>query len=168
MIQDKHLSRAYFTWDWLCILITLCVSIILLGVVLFVWVDIPSWVHWYLGIFLIPALVGVIAICPVYIERRGQSLFLRCLLYKHTFNLEQCRSITPMEGARLSGAIRSFGSGGFFGYTGYWWSKRHGHFVLYTCHRRQPTLELITTKGRKYIIACPHHLVSDYLEPGAI
>jgi hypothetical protein len=72
--------------------------------------------------------------------------------------LNTISGIIKLEKTDLLGTIRTFGNGGFFGYTGYYWKKSLGTMIFYLTQRKN--LILIETiaktgkaKGGKIVIS---------------
>lgn len=162
---SNYSSRHYFTWDWLCIVCTILVNLIFIWTFRWLFVGDPSW-----PIFVVPAiLIGLailfaLALCPIYVERTGDVLRVKCLLYSRSFELSTC-TLTALEQMPLKGMIRTFGSGGYFGYTGYFHSPTLGNFFCLATHRKRPCLLIRNAANRQTLINCPHELVADFISP---
>jgi len=60
--------------------------------------------------------------------------------------LKTIAGVMKLEKADILGTIRTFGNGGFFGYTGYYWKKSLGTMIFYLTQRKN--LILIETLAK--------------------
>lgn len=73
--------------------------------------------------------------------------------------LTNITSVTPIEKKDLSGAIRTFGNGGLFGYTGYYSSPQIGKFQMIAINMKPEQLALVVLdNGKKYVINYPQNI----------
>ncbi|MDO4790604.1 MAG: hypothetical protein Q3998_06535 [Porphyromonas sp.] len=93
---------------------------------------------------------GLAFLAPMYIQRTPNSIIIGKLLHKKVIDLSNAKvDRAPMD--ILDGAIRTFASGGIFGYWGYFYSKALGHFRLYITYRKGELL-IIRRSGKKPIV----------------
>ena len=91
----------------------------------------------------------------------GKDLIIRRVIRDVVIHLEDITEIRPLERSELSGAIRTFASGGLFGYFGKFYSTRLGHMTWYVTQRNKAIL-IRTSKGSKIIISPDDlHLVDE-------
>jgi hypothetical protein len=104
----------------------------------------------------VPALAQSVAItmplamiggCAVFVVRgytvTADALLIHRLAWDSRIPLRNLRSIEAMPGA-MAGSIRTFGNGGFFSFTGFFWSRRLGRFRAYaTDLQRTVVLRLV-------------------------
>ena len=69
-----------------------------------------------------------------------------------SINIAEITEVRPVHKDELSGSIRTFGNGGFFGYYGKYYNRKLGHMTLYTTQTRNRIL-IRTTRGQKIIIS---------------
>lgn len=74
----------------------------------------------------------------------------------------QIFKIIKLEKGKLSGAIRTFGVGGLFGYFGKFWNKEFGHMTWYATNIDNAIL--ILTKEKKKIIITPNEAEKFFAE----
>lgn len=80
-----------------------------------------------------------------YDEQRGVELGM--LLLNKRFSLQDYEVRVVKLPNLLLHSVRAFGSGGFFGYTGYFYNKEQGRFRLYCTNEKQTNfLELRNKK----------------------
>lgn len=95
----------------------------------------------------------IILVCfsytPLYIEVTEESLILRRVMGSISIYRKDIQAITAYK---VKGAIRQFGSGGFFGYLGWFFNSEIGSYFSYSTDENSQIL--IITKYRKYVISC--------------
>lgn len=75
-------------------------------------------------------------------------------------NLNNISAIEEYCSKQLSGAIRTFGNGGLFGYTGYYSSSKIAKFQMIAINTKD--LALVTLdNGKKYVINYPKELLEN-------
>ncbi|WP_299318571.1 hypothetical protein [uncultured Porphyromonas sp.] len=108
----------------------------------------PGWVSYLL---LVPMLLPLIYLPRGY-ELQEDRIVLHCLLWRKTFLLADYEVRAP-EQEPLLGGIRLFASGGYLGFTGFFWLPKRGCCSLFVADQRGPFLELThRTMHRRYII----------------
>lgn len=60
--------------------------------------------------------------------------------------------ISRVDSKVIASSVRTFGSGGFFGYIGKFYNRNLGHFQMYVAKRKD--LLLITTPKKKIVVNC--------------
>lgn len=125
-------------------IITASCLVLLLGACYFF----ASWISYLL---LLPMLLPLIYLPRGY-ELQEDRIVLHCLLWRKTFLLADYE-VRALEQESLLGGIRFFASGGYFGFTGFFWLPKRGCCSLFVADQRGPFLELKhRTKRRRYII----------------
>ena len=108
----------------------------------------PGWISYLL---LVPMLVPLIYLPRGY-ELQEDRIVLHCLLWSKTFLLADYE-VRALEQEPLLGCIRLFASGGYLGFTGFFWLPKRGRCSLFVADQRGPFLELThRTMHRRYII----------------
>lgn len=105
-------------------------------------------IEMYLFILAIILLTSITVLWkPVYYEWQPDGLRLRLLAFEKFYSYEDYEI---EEDGTMKGRItlRLFGSGGFFGYLGYFWVRKRGVSLCYLAHESKPILR-IHKKGRK-------------------
>ena len=85
--------------------------------------------------------VVFVGLAPVWFEERSDQYVLRLVAKTLTFDKEVYVA-TPISRDELEGAIRLFGSDGFFGFTGWYWSRRWGRFRCFASKLSGPLLRI--------------------------
>ncbi len=86
----------------------------------------------------------------------GNDLIIRRPIKDRVIKIAEISEIRLLERAELSGAIRTFGSGGLFGYFGKFYNGKLGHMTWYVTQRNK--VILIRTAEGKTIIISPDDL----------
>ncbi len=83
----------------------------------------------------------------------GDGLHIIRPLVNADYPLHRFRSIVPVTSKELGFGIRTFASGGFLGYFGKFYYRKHGHMTLYVTDRMK--MLLITLDDDRKIIISP-------------
>lgn len=87
-----------------------------------------------------------------YIDGGKAALRIKMPLRSKDIPLNEIVSIRAIDKKTVKeGTIRTFGSGGFLGYLGYFHNYTLGHFEMYATEMQN--LVLIETKSKKYVIS---------------
>ncbi|MFZ4457197.1 MAG: PH domain-containing protein [Bacteroidales bacterium] len=94
-------------------------------------------------------LLGVFAYMPIYIEVTQDALIVKRVLGSLVIPRKDIESIglCPSQFG-----FRKFGSGGLFGYIGWFWNRDIGNYFSYSTDETNQIL--IVTPTRKYVISC--------------
>lgn len=94
-------------------------------------------------------LLGTFAYMPVYIEVTQDALIVKRVLGSLVIHRKDIESIglCPSQFG-----FRKFGSGGLFGYLGWFWNRDIGNYFSYSTDENSQIL--IVTPSRKYVISC--------------
>ncbi|WP_060828386.1 PH domain-containing protein [Tannerella forsythia] len=88
---------------------------------------------------------------PLSIVKEPEHIIINRIKGKVIFNIEDYK-IQRVDKRILKGAIRTFASGGLFGYQGYFYSNKLGHFKMIAVNLKQLYLLENKTTGEKIII----------------
>ena len=88
---------------------------------------------------------------PLSIVKEPEHIIINRIKGKVIFNIEDYK-IQRVDKRILKGAIRTFASGGLFGYQGYFYSNKLGHFKMVAVNLKQLYLLENKTTGEKIII----------------
>lgn len=114
-------------WGWPLILVSAISTLILIGVsgAIFVARERPTDI-WFV-LLPLPMLIGTLPFTVRGYSLESGRLYVQRLLWRTEIPLEGLRSVEPMPNA-MKGSLRSFGNGGLFSITGYYWSKSLGSY----------------------------------------
>ena len=88
---------------------------------------------------------------PNSYEINENSLVINRLFKRVIVNRSQIKNVIKLEDRKLSWSIRTFASGGLFGYFGTFWNKEFGNMTWYAT-RRDKALMIITNSNKKIIL----------------
>ena len=88
---------------------------------------------------------------PQHYELNPNELIIKRPLNRVIINRLEIKTVQQLEKGKLRWAIRTFGSGGFFGYFGTFWNKEFGNMTWYAT-KKDNAIMIVTTKNKKIII----------------
>ena len=103
-----------------------------------------------IGLLLLLLLLGCLLLTVRGYAITPGTLLIHRLLWKTRIDLAYFRSATPDPEA-FKGALRIFGNGGLFSFTGFYWSKRLGLFRAYASCLHHCVVLRFT--GRKVVVS---------------
>lgn len=113
--------------------------------------DKTKWAFVIIRWILILMLLGGLYYCPRYVEITPSRLIIDRLLTKKQIPVSEIVSAVPYQ--RTMNFVRTWGSGGLFGFWGWFRNQELGRFFVYATSLDQ--LVLVTLgSGRKYVISC--------------
>jgi hypothetical protein len=92
------------------------------------------------------------ALRPLHYELHPNQLIVHRLIKPIVIERTDVSSAKLLTAAEQKGILRTFGSGGFFGYFGYFWSKALGKFTMQAT-RRDNLVLIEKTDGKKIVIS---------------
>jgi hypothetical protein len=135
-------------WSRLLQGVSVGATMLLLGVVVMVWVTVPSpaWTRWLILGSTLLILTGCLLFTVRAYRIEGRTLLVKRLFWWTRISLEGLREVM-VDPEVMSRALRICGNGGLFSFSGWYWSKRSGRFRAYvTDHRRTVVLTLARGK----------------------
>jgi hypothetical protein len=100
-------------------------------------------------------IVGIVALlAPWSYTIRSEAIVVNRLGPAVVLRFEQIRAIQRIDSAEIGFAWRAFGSGGFLGWFGWFYSRRVGAFLAYATNRRD--LVLVTMNDGAKVIISPY------------
>lgn len=143
-----------YSWPGSVIAITAMFVVIMLGAALAIFfVKLPRklrFIRWVISVPLLAILLYTCKDAPRYSYVDGDSVGVKRLIGRVDIPLESVASATPVHSGMLSGSIRTFGSGGAFGYLGHFRNDALGEYEMYITENKN--MLLIEQKdGRKII-----------------
>lgn len=103
-----------------------------------------------------------IGLSPLYLKADKEKLIIKRIAGNVSIPYETIQSIEILRNFSLWQALR-IGSAGFFGYTGIWYHRKIGWFILYATENK--SFVFVKTNDKKYVIGCrePEQFIS-YVE----
>jgi hypothetical protein len=93
----------------------------------------------------------------------NDSLEIVRFLNKKTIPLSSIKAVHILNNSDMVWTIRLFGSGGLFGYIGYFWNFKHKFISVYAT-RLSPLVMLVTSENKKLIISPEEYAFVEALE----
>jgi hypothetical protein len=104
-------------------------------------------------LILFPALVlGAWLVSPMSYTVEAGTLRINRPIGPVRINRADIREVRMVDEHELRGLVRTFGSGGLFGYFGKFYSRTLGHVTLYTTQRKNRVL-IQTEQGKTFILS---------------
>lgn len=125
------------------------ITLLVIGLFCFVVFKLQSEASYFIYTFLLIVNVVTIAYTPLYIEINENSLQIKRVFGSLVIPKVD---IISVRRAKASFGIRKFGSGGYFGYLGWFWNNSEGNYFSYSTDEQNQVM--IQTATRKYIISC--------------
>ncbi|MDP4270393.1 MAG: PH domain-containing protein [Bacteroidota bacterium] len=116
--------------------------------------------HTIIFFIILLATLYCLAYSPICIDINEDDLIVRRMFSSVIIHRKDIIAISAYKSGY---AIRKFGSGGLFGYLGWFYNSEIGSYFSYATDERN--MILIITKNRKYVISCekPNELLSRFI-----
>ncbi len=106
-------------------------------------------------IFVVPTIIAPFFLCPISLQKEGDTLWINFLLRKKKIDLRGCEVETPRR-VDFSAFWRTFGSAGYFGYWGRF-KKGAEPYVFYMTDRREDVCIISSPdEKQKILLNAPH------------
>lgn len=102
-------------------------------------------------VLLITLLIAFYILKPRYITADTSELAIHSITRPVSFPYHTICSVSKVSSKDMSGAVRTFGNGGLFGYTGKYYNSRLGKMTWY-CTQRKNYILLTLTNNKKIVI----------------
>jgi len=139
-------------WSPFAIVVTILIVVGMFALI----VSIDRWPQWRVPFIIVLACMFIITVAaaffsPTRIILTDSNLIIKFSLRSKAIPLTEIKSAVPYQ--RTMNFVRTFGSGGYYGWWGRFRNQELGRFFVYATNLRR--LILITTdSGRKYLISC--------------
>lgn len=148
MMNKKH----YYRLSPLCLIMSSIVTILLIAIAVIFLVQ-GGVLETITSIVIFISLTVGLAFMPLYIEEQEDAYKLRLVAFSKVLPKSDYR-VREIEPTKLKGSVRTFGSGGVFGFTGHFVNKYLGHYQAYIADERAPLL-LFSNDRKKLVINAP-------------
>lgn len=151
-------SRISFTcpWSFGVTVITTIIIIILVASTYFIWTDdFPSsmlWLKYTLIVVFIATIIGGLGYMPIRLTIENDKIILHRMFGAINIPIKDIIEIKAIENSETAFSIRTFGSGGLFGYLGKFKNKKLGYYTMYATDINE--LILIRTDRKTYVFSC--------------
>ncbi len=149
--MNKSLSQSP-KWSPFAIVVTILIVIGMFSLI----IAIDQWPQWRVPFIIVLACMFILTVAaaffsPTRIIVTDSDLIIKFSLRNKVIPLADIESAVPYQ--RTMNFVRTFGSGGYYGWWGRFRNQELGKFFVYATNLRR--LILITTRsGRKYLISC--------------
>ncbi len=126
-------------YDGLSIALTAFSLLILGGAALLVLTFVPQRFSWPAALFLLAVALVTYGVSPRGFSLSPEGLRIHRPFGAHVLPFDKVRSARRAQPNELCG-LRTFGSGGMFGFFGWFWSRKLGHYRAYVTNRRKMVL----------------------------
>ena len=144
------------TWSMGVTAITAITIIILVASTYFIWTDdFPSsmlWLKYTLIVVFIATIIGGLGYMPIRLTIENDKIILHRLFGAINIPIKDIIEIKAIENSETAFSIRTFGSGGLFGYLGKSKNKKLGYYTMYATDINE--LILIRTDRKTYVFSC--------------
>lgn len=133
------------------LLVTISTLIVLL-VSFIITLKVDSSHKWWVCPIIILCIITTFLYTPYKIGYDDKGIYIFLIKGKSFIPFNSIKSIKLIKSDNISNSIRLFGSGGLFGYIGYFKNNVLGYYVMYATSTEQ--LICIETYKRKYVVNC--------------
>lgn len=150
---ESDMYKQKSTWSSYSVICTIVILALFIGIILYsISTDHENtFITYLLLVTLIAMCVPALCFLPISVQVDKDSLNIAFSLRNKTIPLSEIARAEPYYDTRS--LIRTFGSGGFFGWWGLFCNKELGHVMVYATGLKH--LFLIELKnGRKYLVSC--------------
>ncbi|MDE7374367.1 MAG: PH domain-containing protein, partial [Odoribacter sp.] len=105
-----------------------------------------------LAIIVLASVLVVVGCMPIRLKVNDEKIIVKRLLGVLEIPLNNVIEVNRISKSCVKKSIRTFGSGGFFGYLGYFYNGSVGHYIMYATELND--LIFIRTGRKKYVFSC--------------
>ena len=113
----------------------------------------PWWLECLLAVILLSVVVIVLGYMPIRLCADGENVTLTRLFGPLEIPLRSVEEIKSIPYSYIDNSIRTFGSGGLFGYIGRFKNSRLGHYRMYATELKNLLL-IRTDDNKRYVFSC--------------
>lgn len=152
-------NKVYFTWSNGIIALTIIIGLVFLSAYI---LSIRGYLNHIDTDLITPKLfiiIGCTAIIifvlystPTSLSWDKNGITINKCLGSTRIHTSEIVCVEDIPKSDIQNSIRQLGSGGLGGFTGYFYTKKHGRVIMYVT--KKDNLILVTTKSKKYIFNC--------------
>lgn len=116
------------------------------------WPPVMLWLKYLLRMVFLFAVIGVVGYMPIRLRANDEKITLKRLFSPIEVPLNEIMEIAQIPKSYIKGSIRTFGSGGAFGFLGRFKNARLGRYTMYATDLKK--LILIRTDDKNYVFSC--------------
>lgn len=155
MALENNTLTTNFNWSIEVTIITLITIAIILGIIISFYSKWPanlSVLKYLITIIILSIILIPSMYTPIRLSINNEKIVLKRVIGNIEINLNDIKSVTLISNREISNSIRTFGSGGLFGYIGQFKNNILGNYTMYATEKKN--LMYINTKKGKYIFSC--------------
>lgn len=145
-----------FHWSGGVIAITIVTLLVLIGTGVYLemhkWPIMMLWMKYLLAIIFLATIIIGAGYMPIRLKVSDEKIIVNRLFGPLEIPLDKITEIRCIPESYIDNSIRTFGSGGLFGFLGRFRNDRLGNYIMYATELRN--LILIRTENKKYVFCC--------------
>lgn len=154
-LENNYISVP-FHWSGGVLGITIITLVVLIGSGFYLeslkWPTIMVWLKYLLTVILLTTIIAGVFYMPIRLKANNEKIEVKRLFCSLEVPLNEIVEIKQLSKFDMDGSIRTFGSGGLFGYLGRFKNDRLGNYTMYATELNN--LILIRTNNKKYVFSC--------------
>lgn len=165
MNKENLLLLFKCSWSRGVVAITVLCSVLNIAVLFFVivldeWPSDMLWIKYLTVTFLSVFIIYGIAMMPLNLKVCPEKIVLKRLFDTKSIPVDKIEEIRIISKSEILKSIRICGSGGWFGYWGWFKNRSLGFYTMSATDLDK--LILVCTDRKKYVLSCSHHI--DFVE----
>ena len=161
-LENNYISLP-FNWSGGVWAVTIVTLVVLAGAGFYLeslqWPRSMLWLKYLLTIILLTTVIAGVGYMPMRLKANDEKVTVRRLFGSLEIPLNEVIDTRRIFKSEIDGSIRTFGSGGLFGYLGRFKNDRLGNYTMYATELNN--LILVRTNNKKYVFncSCPQEFV---------
>lgn len=161
-LENNYISLP-FNWSGGVWAVTIVTLVVLAGTGFYLeslqWPRSMLWLKYLLTIILLTTVIAGVGYMPMRLKANDEKVTVRRLFGSLEIPLNEVIDTRRIFKSEIDGSIRTFGSGGLFGYLGRFKNDRLGNYTMYATELNN--LILVRTNNKKYVFSysCPQEFV---------
>lgn len=154
-LENNYISLP-FNWSGGVWAVTIVTLVVLAGTGFYLeslqWPRSMLWLKYLLTIILLTTVIAGVGYMPMRLKANDEKVTVRRLFGSLEIPLNEVIDTRRIFKSEIDGSIRTFGSGGLFGYLGRFKNDRLGNYTMYATELNN--LILVRTNNKKYVFSC--------------
>lgn len=154
-LENNYISLP-FNWSGGVWAVTIVTLVVLAGTGFYLeslqWPRSMLWLKYLLTIILLTTVIVGVGYMPIRLKANDEKVTVRRLFGSLEIPLNEVIETRRIFKSDINGSIRTFGSGGLFGYLGRFKNDRLGNYTMYATELNN--LILVRTSNKKYVFSC--------------
>ena len=154
-LENNYISLP-FNWSGGVWAVTIVTLVVLAGTGFYLeslqWPRSMLWLKYLLTIILLTTVIVGVGYMPIRLKANDEKVTVRRLFGSLEIPLNEVIETRRIFKSDINGSVRTFGSGGLFGYLGRFKNDRLGNYTMYATELNN--LILVRTSNKKYVFSC--------------